>query len=197
MSRRLGLNLSGRAKDGYVKRPYAPGILDSQRKHRTGYSEYGTQLKEKQKVRFTYGIGEKQFHNYVKALPKLSASTKLNFQDTLKHVLESRLDNVVYRMGLSSSRAGARQIVNHAHILLNGKINNIPSALVSVGDVIQVKENSKGKRVFTVLAENVKDANYPAWLEVNFAKLEAKVKSLPQPQDFIFDLNKVLEYYSK
>ncbi len=197
MSRRLGMNLSGRAKDGYVKRPYAPGILDSQRKHRTNYSEYGVQLKEKQKVRFTYGIGEKQFHNYVKILPQVAAKTKLNSQDALKHLLESRLDNVIFRMGLSSSRAGARQIVNHAHILLNGKINNIPSAQVSLGDIVQVKENSKGKRVFTVLTENIKDANYPSWLTVDFAKLEAKVSSVPLPSDFNFDLNKVLEYYSK
>lgn len=191
------MNLSGRVKDGYVKRPYAPGILDSQRKHRSSFSEYGTQLKEKQKVRFTYGLSEKQFSNYIKSLKTISKKLKLNEQDALKSLLESRLDNVVYRMGLSSSRAGARQIVNHGHLLLNDKANNIPSTLVEIGDIIKVKETKKGKKIFTTMSEKIKDITNPAWMSADLNRLESKIVSRPIPQDFIFDLQKVLEYYSK
>jgi small subunit ribosomal protein S4 len=196
-SRRLGLNLSGRAKDGYVKRPYAPGILDSQRKHRTNQSEYGLQLKEKQKMRFAYGVSEKQFSNYVANLKLLSSKLKLSPQEVLINQLESRLDNIVYKIGLSSSRAGARQIVSHAQITVNGKSLNIASAKITIGDVVAVKESKKSKKVFTQIAERLKEYKAPKFLELDTEKMVAKVISMPTESEYAFDTQKVLEYYSR
>jgi small subunit ribosomal protein S4 len=196
-SRRLGLNLSGRAKDGYVLRPYPPGILDSQRKHRTNQSEYGTQLKEKQKMRFAYGVSEKQFSNYVANLKNVSSKLKISPKDALIMALESRLDNTVFKMGLSTSRAGARQMVSHGHIMLNAKKLNIASAVVSVGDIVSVRENSKSRKTFTSIAESLKTYKSPKFLELDTEKMSAKIVSVPVETEYSFDIDRVLEYYSR
>lgn len=196
-SRRLGLNLSGRAKDGYVLRPYPPGILDSQRKHRTNQSEYGMQLKEKQKMRFAYGVSEKQFSNYVANLKSVSSKLKISAKEALVLALESRLDNTVFKMGLSTSRAGARQMVSHGHIMLNGKKLNVASAVVSVGDVVSVRENSKSRKTYTTIAESLKEYKSPKFLELDTEKMSAKIVSAPLETEYSFDIDRVLEYYSR
>ena len=196
-SRRLGLNLSGRAKDGYVRRPYPPGILDSQRKHRTNQSEYGTQLKEKQKMRFAYGVSEKQFSNYVANLKNVSSKLKISPKEALVMALESRLDNTVFKMGLSTSRAGARQMVSHGHIMLNGKKLNVASAVVSIGDIVSVRENSKSRKTYTTIAESLKEYKSPKFLELDTEKMSAKIVSAPLETEYSFDIDRVLEYYSR
>ena len=196
-SRRLGLNLSGRAKDGYVLRPYPPGILDSQRKHRTNQSEYGMQLKEKQKMRFAYGVSEKQFSNYVANLKSVSSKLKISAKEALVLALESRLDNTVFKMGLSTSRAGARQMVSHGHIMLNGKKLNVASAVVLVGDVVSVRENSKSRKTYTTIAESLKEYKSPKFLELDTEKMSAKIVSAPLETEYSFDIDRVLEYYSR
>jgi small subunit ribosomal protein S4 len=181
----------------FVERPYAPGMLDSQRKHRSSVSEYGTQLKEKQKIRNAYGVSEKQFSNYVKNINVIATKNSIIPQAALISSLESRLDNVAYRMGLASSRALARQLVTHGHFTLNGKKNDVPSATVKIGDVVSVREGSKNAKVFTMLAEKIKDIKTAPWLEADLKNLTAKVISLPSETDQKFDIQKVLEFYSR
>lgn len=181
----------------FIERPYAPGMLDSQRKHRSNLSEYGEQMKEKQKLRNMYGLSEKQFSNYVKNIKAVSIRANVNEQTALFVQLEERLDNVVYRMGLASSRSLARQLVSHGHIVVNGKKNDIASTVVKVGDEISVREGSKALKVFTSNAEKLKNAKFPSWLDMDFAKMSAKVKSRPIEMDLTIDIQKVLEFYSR
>ncbi len=181
----------------FIERPYAPGILDSQRKHRGTMSEYGTQLKEKQKVRNVYGVSEKQFSNYVKNLNLVANKNKINATQALIVSLESRLDNSVFRIGLASSRALARQLVSHGHFTVNGKKLNVASHTVKVGDVLAVREGSKGAKVFTMLAEKIKDIKTANWLTFDAATMSATVKATPNDTDQKFDLQKVLEFYSR
>lgn len=143
-SRRLGFSTLENGKE-LAKRPYAPGIHGNDRRKKV--SEYGIQLQEKQKVRFMYGLNEKQFHKLFDKASKMSGIAGENF---LK-LLESRLDNIVYRLGLARTRRAARQVVNHGHITVNGKKVDIPSYQVKVGDVIAVKENSLDHQCFRIL----------------------------------------------
>lgn len=157
-------------------------------------SEYGLQLNEKQKVRFSYGISEKQLSNYVK---KASSVKGAGTVDKFYEGLESRLDNVIYRMGLSASRRAARQMVSHGHLMVNGKRVTIPSYELKPGDTIQIREGSKGSKLFTELAVRLKDYIFPNWLNFNVDKLEGKVISKPKNTESFFDLNAVLEFYSR
>lgn len=185
------------AKCPFVERPYAPGKLDSERKHRSGFSEYGTQMKEKQKLRNTYGVSEKQFSNYVENVNKVAKVNNVSPQDALLISLESRLDNFVYRMGVGSSRALARQLVNHGHIVVNNKRISIPSYTVKKGDVIALREGSKNIKVFTTLADKIKDIKTPKWLEFDSKTISAKVINSPSEFDTTIDIQKVLEFYSR
>lgn len=155
-------------------------------------SEYGIQLNEKQKVKFIYGVMEKQFHRYYEMAAKKSGVTG----EVLLQLLESRLDNVVFRMGFAKTRAQARQIVNHGHILVNGKKVDIPSFQVKEGDVIAVKPNSKVKKL--IVANNLSVA-VPAWLEVDKDNFTGKVIRLSQRSDIDFDVTEslIVEFYSK
>ena len=155
-------------------------------------SEYGIQLNEKQKVKFIYGVMEKQFHRYYVMATKKPGITG----EVLLQLLESRLDNVVFRMGFAKTRAQARQIVNHGHILVNGKMVDIPSYLIKVGDVIAVKANSPVKKL--IVANNLSVA-VPAWLEVDKDNFCGKVVSLSQRSDIDFDVTEslIVEFYSK
>jgi small subunit ribosomal protein S4 len=192
-SRRLGLNLSGREKDGFVKRPFAPGILDSQRKHKSGFSEYGQQLKAKQIVRISYGLRERQFSNYVqKAMAAKGKDTGLSIFQSL----EARLDNVVYRAGLANTRALARQLVSHGHILVNGKKLSIASYAVKEGDVISVRENSRQNTYFIKKLEKFESAA-PSWLEYSAKDNSHKVKSVAKEIDSTFNFQTIIEYYSR
>jgi len=177
-------------KCGVAKRAYAPGQHGQGRKK---VSNYGVQLREKQKVKRYYGMLEGQFLSYFKKAEKMQGITGDNF---LK-ILETRLDNVVYRMALGSSRKEARQLVTHGHFTVNGKKVDIPSYLVSVGDVIAVRVKSSSSAKFKAIAEA--GTTVPNWVEVNFEKLEGKVLSLPTREDIDLPIEEhlIVELYSK
>ena len=157
--------------------------------------EYGKQLREKQKTKRYYGILEKQFYNYFVEAERKEGMTGEN----LLTLIERRLDNVVYRMGMGESRKEARQIVLHEHIEVNGKKVNIPSLIVKAGDVITVRENFRGSEKCKALAESLKDKTAPKWLDVNKDNLTAKVVALPAREDidFPFEEQLIVELYSK
>ena len=159
-------------------------------------SEYGLQQIEKQKARFIYGLSERQFSNYVKeALSKKSSNTS----QIIFEFLETRLDNVIYRLGFSPTRGGARQMVSHGHITVNGKRVNTPSRRVSLGDKIEIASSSKNKPLFVNLEEKIKDVTPPAWLSFDSTKREATVSGMPvlTKAENMFDLNTVVEFYSR
>lgn len=157
-------------------------------------SEFGTQLIEKQKVRFSYGITEKQLSNYVKKASQVKgAGTVQKFYEEL----ESRLDNIVYRMGLAPSRRQARQMVSHGHFTVGGHKVTIPSYQIKTGEVISVREGSKGKALFANLEARLKDYTSPKWMNFDISKMEGKVLAKPQNTEVFFDLNAVLEFYSR
>ncbi|MCB9810911.1 MAG: 30S ribosomal protein S4 [Candidatus Nomurabacteria bacterium] len=158
-------------------------------------SDYKRQLLEKQKMRFTYGITEKQLRRYVdEAVAKSHQPISL-----LMERLESRLDNVIYRLGLAKTRRFARQIVSHGHILVNGKKLSIPSHRVRIGDVISVREGSKQTGPFVQIADTHESAGVPNWLSIDIKKLSAKMNAVPvyNPAETLFDPEQVMEYYSR
>jgi small subunit ribosomal protein S4 len=164
-------------------------------KRRGQKSEYGRQLLEKQKARYSYGISGGQFTNYVKS----ALQTKGDNAKNLLRILEGRLDNVVLRAGFALSRAAARQMVNHGHIMVNSKIINIPSYQVRIGDVMTIREGSKKKVIFTKLDEELKTVKAPAWISVNTEKKEIKVEGEPvtDMSELLFDVRSVLEFYTR
>jgi len=172
------------------RRPVAPGQHGTSRKKVT---EYGTQLREKQKVKKAYGILEKQFRKYYDEADRMKGVTGEN----MLSLIERRLDNVVYRMGIGSSRKEARQIVNHCQITVNGRTVNIPSYQVKVGDVIAVKENKKELEMFKQL-KGMKVV-MPKWLEFNTEALEGKVLALPARDDIDLNIKEhlIIELYSR
>ncbi len=192
MSRRLGVNLSGREKDGFVKRPYPPGRLDSERKHKSNKSEFGEQLRDKQILRITYGLRERQFAGYInKAINMKGANT----QEMIFTFLESRLDNAVFRAGLANTRALARQLVNHGHITVDGKKVSIPSYVIKPGEVISVRPGSKNTKYFLTLAEKFNPTT-PSWLEGG-KDMVFTVKSLPKELDKTVNYQTIVEFYSR
>ena len=158
-------------------------------------SEYGLQLREKQKAKFIYGVLEKPFHNYYNKADRMPGQTGEN----LMVLLESRLDNVVFRMGLERTRREARQIVDHKHVLVNGKCVNIPSYLVKAGDVIEVKEKAKSSQRYKDALEVTAGRLVPAWLDVDQENLRGTVKELPSRDEIDVPVNEMLivELYSK
>lgn len=158
-------------------------------------SDFKKQLIEKQKLRYTYGITERQLQKYVKE------STTKSHQpaNLLTERLESRLDNIIYRMGLVKTRRMARQVVSHGHIKVNGKRFTIPSHEVRVGDIVEIREGSKTTGIFTPLHENYDTAGIPAWLSFDLKKMSGEIKGTPQsqPAERLFDVEQVLEYYSR
>ena len=158
-------------------------------------SDFGNQLREKQKLRRTYGILERQFRRYFQAAAKGKGSTGTN----LLQLLESRLDNVVYRMGLGSTRAEARQLVGHGSIAVNGKVVNIPSSRVKAGDVIAATEKAKGQLRITSSLELAEKVGFPSWVEVDVKKASGTFKGAPDRSEFGQDINEslVVELYSK
>ena len=158
-------------------------------------SEYGAQLKEKQKVKFVYGVLEKQFHKYYLKATNMKGITG----DNMLQLLELRLDNVVYRLGFASTRREARQLVNHGHYTVNGKSVNIPSYLVDVNDVIAVSEKSSSNNRFKKMKEDDAFIAAPKWLERDKNNLTGKVIALPARDDIDFEIaeNLIVELYSK
>jgi small subunit ribosomal protein S4 len=196
LSRREGTDLflkSGvRAIDSKCKLETAPGQHGA-RKPRL--SEYGTQLREKQKVRRIYGVLEKQFRNYYKD----AARTKGNTGENLLQLLETRLDNVVYRMGFGATRAESRQLVSHKSIMVNGRVVNIPSFKVSANDVVSIREKSRTQARIKAALEVAAQREKPTWVEVDNAKMEGAFKRVPERSDLSADINEqlIVELYSK
>ena len=157
-------------------------------------TEYGTQLIEKQKIRFSYGITERQLSNYVK---KASLAKGTNSAEGLYEGLEFRLDNAIYRMGLGASRRACRQMVSHGHFVVNNKRVTIPSYELKSGDIIKIREGSKGKKIFNAIAEKLKEYNPPAWVSFDMGSLEGKILDKPKNTESFIDLNAVLEFYSR
>lgn len=179
-------------KCAVVRRPTAPGQHGAARKK---MSEYGIQLREKQKAKRIYGVLETPFRNYFEEADRKKGITGEN----LLQALETRLDNVVYRLGLGRSRTEARQVVRHQHFLINGKRLDIPSYQVKVGDVISVKEDSLTIQRFKDILESTESRIVPEWLEIDREKLTGKVVALPTRDQIDSDINETLivELYSK
>ena len=157
-------------------------------------SEYGQQLIEKQRIRYTYNITEKQLGNYVKeALATKGASSA----DTLQEFLEVRLDNVVYRMGLAPTRQASRQMVSHGHFLVNGRKATVPSYRLKAGDKIAVREGSKKSVMFADLNKKMEKSVLPVWLSFNPSTMEGVIKQKPTKEGALLDFAKVLEFYSR
>jgi len=179
-------------KCAIARRAYAPGQHGQQRKK---LSEYGMQLREKQKARRFYGVLESQFRKYFDMATKMKGVTGEN----LLKILESRFDNVIYRLGLATSRAEARQLVRHNHFRINGKKVNIPSYLVKPGDIITVAENSKNLEKFKDILANTGGRIVPKWLEFDADNLTGKVVSLPTREEIDLPVQEhlIVELYSK
>ena len=179
------------AKCALDRKQIKPGAHGASR--RGAKSEFGQQLNEKQKIRFTYGLREAQIGKVFGTASKKAGITA----NMVIQLLETRLDNVVFRLGLAPSRSVARQLINHGHIMLNGKKTNIPSLLVKVGDKISIRPQSKDHIVFKDLSTNLMKYVAPVWLNINPEKLEGKIVSLPTDIEFPFDINMVVDFYSK
>ena len=189
-SRRLGFSTLENGKD-LAKRPYAPGIHGTDRRRKL--SEYGVQLQEKQKVRFMYGLNEKQFKKTFERASKMKGIAGEN----LLRLLESRLDNLVYRMGMASTRRAARQVVNHGHIMVNGVKVDIPSYTCKPGDVISVKEQSLNHAAIKASVEAT--LNYPAFVEFDKKKLTGTYLRYPDRSELNQEINEslIVEYYNR
>jgi small subunit ribosomal protein S4 len=159
-------------------------------------SDFGKALLEKQKARYTYLMNERQFKRYA---DNAIAEKVKKPEDKLFESLETRLDNVVYRLGLASTRLASKQMVSHGHIAVNGKRTDVPSFSVSIGDVISVMPSSKGKKLFANLVEKIKDTRIPNWLSFDIQKMEGKVLSIPRlsPNELAFDIFTILEFYRR
>jgi small subunit ribosomal protein S4 len=197
LSRREGTDLflkSGiKPLESKCKLDTPPGTTAGQRRSRL--SDYGLQLREKQKLRRMYGVLERQFRNYYKTAARLKGSTGEN----LLRLLEGRLDNTVYRMGFASTRAEARQLVSHKTILVNTQVVNIASFQVSAGDTVEIKEKAKGQMRIKSALDIASQVGLPDWIEVDEKKMSGVLKSLPQREEILPDINEnlVVELYSK
>lgn len=180
-------------KCALVKKNYPPGI---HKRLARRFSEYATELREKQKLKRIYNLSEKQFKKYYTQASRKKGLTS----ELFLRFLETRLDSVIYRLGFSSSRSGARQLVNHGHFLVNSKLVNNPSYQVKVGDIITPKEkNLRKSLLFKTFKTKLKDHKAPSWLTFNSKKMEGKVKVLPSKEELEtgVDLSMIIEFYSR
>ena len=191
IARKFGEPIFGSDKD-FEKRNYPPGQHGAARKRGRKATEYGTQLKEKQKVKYMYGVLERQFRNTYEKASRMAGKKGEN----LLLLLESRLDNVVYRLGIAPTRAAARQLVLHCHITLNGEVCNIPSCLVKQGDVVAVRERSKS---LEVIQNSVASAAKYSWLEFDAKTLTGKFLNVPARAEIPENINEqlIVDLYSK
>ncbi|OGH95012.1 MAG: 30S ribosomal protein S4 [Candidatus Magasanikbacteria bacterium RIFOXYD2_FULL_41_14] len=192
LCRQYGAKLCDSPKCPVTRRSYPPG-QHGQSKRRPKVSEFGKQLKEKQKVRRIYGLLERQFSNYVAEAAKKTGDTSI----FLVQYLEARLDNVVFRLGLAPSRAAARQLVSHGHITVNLKKLDIPSYRTKVGDVIGVHANSTGKKVIENVKAGLAKVEPPSWLSLDAVALTGKVLNTPTLALAPFDAKVIIEFYSR
>ncbi|MEE9904897.1 30S ribosomal protein S4 [Chlorobium sp.] len=193
VSRRLGIALSPKAEKYLERRPFAPGQHGQSRRGKV--SEYALQLREKQKMKYLYGILEKQFRNYYKKAVSQRGVTG----DNLVKLLERRFDNVVYRAGFAPSRAASRQLVSHGHLLINGKKVNIPSYLVAPGDLIEFRQKSRNMGAVADSLSKAPESRFPSWIQVDKANQKAVFLSVPEREDIQEPFNEqlVVELYSK
>jgi small subunit ribosomal protein S4 len=195
LSRRYGVALFGTAKEAKIlgRRGYPPGQHGQDGNKRL--SGYGLQLREKQKAKLIYGVLERQFRKYFEEVRAQKGDTG----ELLVQNLERRLDNVVYRLGLATTRAQARQIVNHGHIHVNGKLVDIPSYRVRIGEVVAIRPQSRDKKYFEPIVKNIEAVQPPAWLELDKSALVGKVLNLPTKDDTdrSIDLQLIVEFYSR
>lgn len=193
IARRLGTSVYDKTQT--QKFAMRSSSKDVKKKKRAG-SDFGLQLLEKQRARFTYGLGEKQFKNLVE---KVQSKKGTDINEAFVQALETRLDNAVYRLGFAPTRQAARQMVNHGHIDVNGKRNTIPSYKLDIGNVITIRENSKKKPLFKDIDEKIKEQKIPSWLTLNKDKKEAKVQGLPKipANELSFDVSQIFQYYSR
>lgn len=182
-------------KCAFEKRNYAPGMHGKKGSFKHKESDFATQLREKQRARRIYGVQERQFRRYFRNALRVKGMTGV----TLLVTLERRLDNVVYRLGIADSRAQARQLVRHGHFQLNGHKHNVPSYLVDVGDVIEVRPGSRDNGYFKAIADRLGQRSLPEWLQFDEARLIGRVISLPSRQAVDLPLNEqlIVEYYSR
>lgn len=180
-------------KCAFVKRDYAPGMHGN--KQRRKLSNYGLQLQEKQKAKKEYRLMEKQFKLIFEKAQKQSGDAGNNF---LK-LLETRMDNAIYRLGFTSSRNQARELVSHGHFLVNDKKVDIPSYTLKAGDIVKIKEKSKKMKVFSSLAEKLKKSEIPGWLSLDISEMSGKILRLPAPNDIKTTINAqtIVEFYSR
>lgn len=201
LSRKVGENLGLKAersfspKSAFLKKPYRPGQHGKAR--RRALSEFGAQLLEKQKIKFTYGINEKQLKRcFNEAMQRKGATGNL-----MLSILERRFDNAIYRSGFASSRNISRQLVSHGHFLINGKKVNTPSYQVKIADMISIKPRSRPKQMFFDLANKLKKHEMPSWLEIDKKNFEIKIKGKPENENNDlpknFNMNLIIAFYSK
>jgi len=195
IARRFGVDLGLKTNPAKVARRLnqKPGVHGLSKGKPTN-SAFGRQLIEKQKAKYIYGMREGQFRRFVIEATRVKGDSGINLQ----RLLETRLDNVVYRLGFAETRAQARQLVTHGFFMLNNQPHNVPSYLVKVGDVINLKENKTKKKLFVNLDEVLAKKEMPSWLTMDVTKKIGKVLSMPDKQDFenIFDVKLIIEYYS-
>ncbi|MBI2451279.1 MAG: 30S ribosomal protein S4 [Parcubacteria group bacterium] len=200
ISRRIGENLflkgerSFSQKSAMIRKPYPPGQHGQKRK-RGAVSEFGRQLVEKQKLKFMYGLRDRQFKRYIKE----STAAKGETGDNLLRKLEMRLDNVIYRLGFAFSRSIARQLVGHGHFTLNGKRVTLPSQEVKIGNLIKIRPASETKQMFSDIKTVLKKYKTPSWLSLDKDKLEGKIIGRPEKEEIGFsgNLSAIVEYYSR
>lgn len=196
MSRRLGIGITEKGQRVLNKRPYPPGQHGPSARRRQ-VSDYGLQLQEKQKARFMYGVLEKQFRRTFEKAQRYPGETGAY----LFILLERRLDNVVYRLGFATTRAQARQLVNHGHVTVNGRKTNIPAYTVKLGDKIAVRPESRRREYFKALVDGgeLGKSRVPDWLRLNAADLAGEVVSMPRREDAEQGINEqlIVEFYSR
>lgn len=191
------MSVCGREKCAFKRKPYPPGEHGRKSKHARSISEYGMQMREKQRLKFTYGLREAQFRNYVKEAQRRGTNTT----EALLQILESRLDNTVHRLGFAVTRSFARQLISHGHIMVNGRKVNIPSFRTRTGDVISIRPQSSAKGAFKDLEITLKKYNTPPWLALDKEKREGKVlgkADVADPSMFLnLKLDSIVEFYSR
>ena len=192
--RRLGVSVCGREKCAARRRPNPPGMHGGKRQRRKDMG-YGFQLREKQKVRFIYGLMERQFRNYVKHASSRAGDTGV----LLKLSLERRLDNVVYRLGFTKTRTAARQLVTHGHVFVDGKKVDIPSYQLREGQVVSIQERKRDTKLFDTVREALASHETPGWLRLDPASWTGTVLGTPSEKEMndLFDAKPIIEFYSR
>lgn len=194
--RRLGESICGKKKCAQKRRQSPPGVHGpTQAAQRRKISDYGRQMSEKQKAKAIYGLFEKHLRKYVEHASRMAGNSRVN----LRILLETRLDNAVYRIGLAETRRGARQMVNHGLIEVDKKTVSIPSYCLKVGQIITVKERVKKSKAFDVIKARVKNTTMPSWIAFDESEMQGKITSKVQESDFdkSFDAGQIIEFYSR